>query len=180
MLQQIFNGFPLKHGQNLFQVTSLLLQNLFSWSTGIWWNMWTQVKGSASKVNVILVAFPFPFSTLYVFTFSDLNNWHQNLGMFHSSVASRDYPVPWNNITWSRTPFQLPRPPVMVMHFSILLPTKAVFTLLYVSTTPTLNRGSRKLTHGPGTWFASLAGSLPKFCVYLHKDEIPWVKTDSL
>ena len=29
------------------------------------------------------------FSTLYVFTFSDLNNWVQNLGMFDRSVASR-------------------------------------------------------------------------------------------
>ena len=128
---------------------------------------------------MILVAFPFPFSTLYVFTFSDLNNWHQNLGMFHSSVASRDYPVPWNNITWSRTPFQLPRPPVMLMHFSIL-PRKDVFAVLCVNTTPTLSRGSRMLTHGPATWFASLAGSLSEFCAYRHKDEIPWVITDSL
>jgi hypothetical protein len=29
------------------------------------------------------------FSTLYVFTFSDLNNWDQNLGMFDKAVASR-------------------------------------------------------------------------------------------
>ena len=71
-------------------------------------------------------------SILYinVFTFSDLNNWDQKLGMFDRSVASREYPIPWNNITGSHIPIQLPRPPGMVMHLSIMLPTKAVFTLL--------------------------------------------------
>ena len=68
----------------------------------------------------------------------------------------------------------------MVMQLGNILPRKAVFSLLYVSTTPTLSRGIRKLIHGPGTWFACLAGSLSEFCVYLHKDEIPWVKTASL
>ena len=71
-------------------------------------------------------------SILYinVFTFSDLNNWDQNLGMFDRSVAFRDYMIPWNNITWSHTPIQLPRPTGMLMHLSILLTRKAVFTLL--------------------------------------------------
>ena len=46
-------------------------------------------------------------SILYinVFTFSDLNNWDQNLGMFDRSVAYREYPIPWNNITWAAHPF---------------------------------------------------------------------------
>ena len=95
-------------------------------------------KGSPWKVTVILVAFPIHFSIFYVFTFSDLNNWHQHLGMFHSSVTSRDYPIPWNNITWRHTPFQLPRPPVLMMHLSMLLPRKAVFTILYVSMIPNI------------------------------------------
>ena len=91
-------------------------------------------KGSPWKVTVILVAFPFPFSTLYVFTFSDLNNWHQNLGIFSQFCGFQGLPIPWNNVTWSCTPFQLSRPPVMLMHSSVL-PRNAVFTLLYVSTT---------------------------------------------
>ena len=64
----------------------------------------------------------------------------------------------------------------MVMQLGNILPRKAVFSLLYVSTTPTLSRGIRKLIHGPGTWFACLAGSLSEFCAYLHKNEIQWVK----
>ena len=31
----------------------------------------------------------YPSSTLYVFTFSDLNNWDQNIGMFDRSVVTR-------------------------------------------------------------------------------------------
>ena len=71
-------------------------------------------------------------SILYinVFTFSDLNNWDQNLGMFDRSVAYREYPIPWNNITWNRVHIQHPKPRGMVMHLSILLPRKVVFTLL--------------------------------------------------
>ena len=79
MLQQIFTDFPLNHGHNLVHATSLLLLNLFSWSTGIWRNLWTQSKWSASKVNVILLAFIFPFSTLYMVIFSYMKYWHNQL-----------------------------------------------------------------------------------------------------
>lgn len=41
-----------------------------------------QGEGDSSSIYL-------PFSTLYVFTFSDLNNWDQNLGMFDKAVASR-------------------------------------------------------------------------------------------
>ena len=39
-----------------------------------------------------------------------------------------------------------------------------------------MSRGTRKLTHGPATWFALLSGSLSMFYGYLHKDQVPWEK----
>lgn len=128
----------------------------------------------------VLVAFTFPLSTLYVSTFSDLNYWDHNQGMIDRSVASRDYRIPWNNINWSPTPNHLPRPPVVVMQLHIIIHRKAVYTCLSYDYTQQLTMDLEKLTHSPTTWFSALSGSLHVFYAYLHKDEVPWVKTDSL
>lgn len=130
MLQQRFTNFLLKHGHTVIPLASFLLENLFSWFTGIWRNMWTWGKWSTSKVNVIPVAFTFPFSTLYVVTFSDLDYWDHNWGLFDNSVASRGSLISWNNITWSPTPIHHPRQSVMMMQLHIILPRNALFTLL--------------------------------------------------
>ena len=130
MLQQRFTNFLLKHEHTVIPLASLLLENLFSWFTGIWRNMWTWGKWSTSKVNVIPVAFTFPFSTLYVVTFSDLDYWDHNWGLFDNSVASRGSLISWNNITWSPTPIHHPRQSVMMMQLHIILPRNALFTLL--------------------------------------------------
>lgn len=130
MLQQRFTNFLLKHGQTVIPLASLLLENLFSWLTSIWRNMWTWDKWLASKVNVTLVAFTFAFSTLYVVTVLEQDYWDHNWGLFDNSVASRGSLISWNNISWKPTPIHHPRQPVMMMQLHIILPRNALFALL--------------------------------------------------
>ena len=40
MLQQRFTSYPLNHGHTVIQFASPLLEKIFSWSTGMWGNIW--------------------------------------------------------------------------------------------------------------------------------------------
>ena len=66
-------------------------------------------KCTTIKVNVILVAFIFPFSTLYIGTFSHVDYWDHNRGMSVSYMASWPSLTSWNIITWSPTPIHCPK-----------------------------------------------------------------------
>ena len=66
-------------------------------------------KCTTIKMNVILVALIFPFCTLYIVTFSDVDFWDDNRGTVFTYVAFCPSLISQTNITWSPTPIHCPK-----------------------------------------------------------------------
>jgi len=72
MLQQTYIQPPSKHCSSVLHPASPLLDDIFSWSTHYLEISANTGKCTKIKVNVILIALIFPFSTLQIVTFSDV------------------------------------------------------------------------------------------------------------
>ena len=85
-------------------------------------------KYTTIKVNVILVALIFPFSTLHIVTFSDVDYWDHNRGTFVTQVSSCPPPRYFGQISpGAPHPSTVHSLPVLLILLHITLLRKPLF-----------------------------------------------------